>query len=283
MALCNDNFWGYTTDILYKYQVTWLEAAIVQPCWTTMMVCYVEGDEGHLLGEKVNQQQYRTRVRGTAHSFAMPWQDIVNELKKQSENAAASLKELPRRPEQLRYVLRVSLRVQRREMDRVLRKLAVRPYVLVKLLEYLIDHNHVVFRGRGAPRDLKQQMADAVSKWYAVDAGQDQLPQELRSCDVSEHVLEEQASSDAEGNVAKRSKESRSTLLKEKSSTPGSGFNSAENIFEETRPATVSAGNSTQSHSDPGTMRIGAHLRHGELRIQTGKELIAQWHGKYFS
>ena len=47
MVLCNDNFWGYTTDLLYKHQVTWLEAAIVQPCWTTMMVCYVEGDEGH--------------------------------------------------------------------------------------------------------------------------------------------------------------------------------------------------------------------------------------------
>ena len=43
MALCNDNFWGYASDIIYKYQVRWLEAAVVQPVWTTMLVCYVEG------------------------------------------------------------------------------------------------------------------------------------------------------------------------------------------------------------------------------------------------
>ena len=80
MVLANDNFWGYTTCLLFKYQVTWIEAAIVQPCWTSMLVCYVEGDEGHLLGEHVQQQTHRTRVRGTAHSFHMPWEDILHEL-----------------------------------------------------------------------------------------------------------------------------------------------------------------------------------------------------------
>ena len=60
MVLANDNFWGYTSDLLFKYKVTWLEAAIVQPCWTSMLVCYVEGDEGHLLGEEMQKQQFRT-------------------------------------------------------------------------------------------------------------------------------------------------------------------------------------------------------------------------------
>ena len=68
MALANDNFWGYTSDLLYKYQVTWLEAAIVQPCWTSMLVCYVEGDEGHLFGEQIQQQQFRT----TRHRAQLP-------------------------------------------------------------------------------------------------------------------------------------------------------------------------------------------------------------------
>ena len=31
MAVCNDNFWGYTTDIIAKYRVRWIEAAIVLP------------------------------------------------------------------------------------------------------------------------------------------------------------------------------------------------------------------------------------------------------------
>ena len=51
MALCNDNFWGYASEIIYKYQVRWLEAALVQPVWTTMLVCYVEGDKGLLMNE----------------------------------------------------------------------------------------------------------------------------------------------------------------------------------------------------------------------------------------
>ena len=57
MVLANDSWWGYTSCLLFKYQVTWLEAAIFQPCWTSMLVCYVEGDEGHLLGEQGQKTQ----------------------------------------------------------------------------------------------------------------------------------------------------------------------------------------------------------------------------------
>ena len=32
MILGNDNFWGYTIDIIAKYKVRWMEAAIVNPC-----------------------------------------------------------------------------------------------------------------------------------------------------------------------------------------------------------------------------------------------------------
>ena len=43
MALCNDNFLSYTTE------VRWIEAAIVSPVWTSVLVYYVEGDLGHLM------------------------------------------------------------------------------------------------------------------------------------------------------------------------------------------------------------------------------------------
>ena len=64
MALANDNFWGYTTDIIQRYRVRWIEAAIVSPCWTNLVVFYVEGDFGHLMSEQVGRQLFRTRVRG---------------------------------------------------------------------------------------------------------------------------------------------------------------------------------------------------------------------------
>ena len=56
MALSNDNFWGYTTDIITRFQVRWIEAAIVTPCWTNMLVYYVEGDRGHLMNEQLGKQ-----------------------------------------------------------------------------------------------------------------------------------------------------------------------------------------------------------------------------------
>ena len=138
MVLANDNFWGYTTDLLFKYKVTWLEAAIVQPCWTSMLVCYVEGDGGHLLGEEVQHQQFRTRVRGTAHSFHMPWEDILQELKDKCESLFDEAHLLPRKPECLKYVLKVNLRVDRQNMHKVLKQLTIRPFVLLQLLYFLI-------------------------------------------------------------------------------------------------------------------------------------------------
>ena len=47
MGLCNDNFWGYTTSLLTTLDVRWIEAAIVNPYWTTMLIYYIEGDRGH--------------------------------------------------------------------------------------------------------------------------------------------------------------------------------------------------------------------------------------------
>ena len=38
MALGNDNYWGYTTDILYRYEVRWIEMAIVMPIWTILFL-----------------------------------------------------------------------------------------------------------------------------------------------------------------------------------------------------------------------------------------------------
>ena len=98
-----------------------------------MLVCYVEGDEGHLLGEQVQQQTHRTRVRGTAHSFHMPWEDILEELRAHCAMDEGAMTSLPRSPECLTYMLKVHLRIDRQNMAKVLRQLTVRPYVLLQL------------------------------------------------------------------------------------------------------------------------------------------------------
>ena len=139
-GLCNDNFWGYTTSIIARYGVRWIEAAIVSPCWTSMMCYYVEGDRGHLMNEEVGQQKFRTMVRGSCCSFQMPWNDILREL--QRNCLEGPLTEIPRPEETLKYVLKVHVNVGGFDLKKHLKQVCVRPHVLLLLLEFLIDRKH---------------------------------------------------------------------------------------------------------------------------------------------
>ena len=66
-------------------------------------------------------------------------------------------------------MLKVHLRVDRQNMAKVLRQLTVRPYVLLQLLYFLIEHNHEVFRNKGSMNELRQQMKEAVAKLYPIE------------------------------------------------------------------------------------------------------------------
>ena len=153
MTLCNDNYWGYTSELIYRYQVRWIEAAIVSPCWTTMLVFYAEGDFGHLINEEVGKTKYRTAVRGSCCSFHMPWEEILHELNSKIESH--DLAELPRPQECLKYLWRAHLKVAGVDFKKQLKQIHVRPFVLVRLLHFLIDQGHEV------SEDLVSQLGNA--------------------------------------------------------------------------------------------------------------------------
>ncbi len=66
----------------------------------------------------------------------------------------------------MKYVLRVHPNVAGQDFSKYLKQVQVRPFVLLKLLEYLIDHKHEVFQGQLPARVLKANMAAAVEKHY---------------------------------------------------------------------------------------------------------------------
>ena len=131
-------------------------AAIVMPCWTSILVYYVEGDGGHVLNEHVHDPKCRTHVRGHAITYQMPWEDILRELR--SNVLDKDFMDIPRRQACLKYFLRVHLSVSGQNMEKHIKQLRVRPFVLLLLLEFLIDRRHVVFRGKGSAASLKRQM-----------------------------------------------------------------------------------------------------------------------------
>ena len=58
-ALANDNWYGYVHEVIVRWQVRWIEMAVVLPFWTSLVVYYVQGDRGHLLNEQGGAQRSR--------------------------------------------------------------------------------------------------------------------------------------------------------------------------------------------------------------------------------
>eukprot|EP00973_Karenia_brevis_P033080 4565382-Karenia_brevis.AAC.1 len=82
MALANDNFFGCKSAIIYKYKVRWIEAAMVCPSWTNMIIYYVEGDQGHLMNEEMGQHKLLVAARGSCVSYQIPWEEILSQMNK---------------------------------------------------------------------------------------------------------------------------------------------------------------------------------------------------------
>jgi len=273
MSLCNDNFWGYTCDLIAKYQVRWIEAAIVSPCWTNMVVYYIEGDYGHLMNEELGQQRFRTVVRGSPISFLMPWEDILKDLQKNCLDD--KLLELPRPQECLKYLLRVHIRVNATDFAKHLKQVHVRPFVLVQLLNFLIDRQHEVFRGKASAMELKRRMAAAVAREYPETEAHKDWGQ--REGAIPAVILEALREAEAEKDTALSAKR---RVLSDKNATPGDGPRPLDKCLDDIRPVAITLDRSTQASSDPGSLRQGAVERYGDLHVQTGSKPILQWHSK---
>ena len=282
MGLCNDNLWGYTSDLIYKYQVRWLEAAIVTPCWTSFLVFYVEADGGHLLNEDLHDPKYRTRVRGSAISYMMPWEDILKELRENYLDR--DFLDLPRRAEHLKYIMRVHLNVAGQNMEKHIKQLRVRPFVLLLLLEFLIDRRHEVFKGKGSPEELKRKMREIVAREYPEREGHIDLDQ--RAGEVPQGILETMREMEENQRCAAAAGKTwckRERLFRDKNATPGDKGDVVNECLGDVRPMAMCVDRSTHSISTPAATREGAFSGFGHLAVQTGNKYMSQWCPQYFS
>ena len=127
------------------------------------------------------------------------------------------MESLPRSPDCLKYILKVHLRVDRQNMAKVLRQLTVRPYVLLQLLYFLIEHNHEVFRKKGSMAELRQQMQEAVRKLYPVAESDLQKPVEEQESHLPNDLVDLTQAKTSPG------KSRMLTCIREKNATPGDG------------------------------------------------------------
>ena len=87
MALANDNWYGYVQEVVARYDARWIECACASLCWTTLITYQLEEPYGHLMNESMQGARSRTAARGNVFSFMMPWEDILQHLKKAEHQA----------------------------------------------------------------------------------------------------------------------------------------------------------------------------------------------------
>ncbi len=232
-----------------------------------MIVYYVEGDGGHLMTEIMGKQEFRTVVRGSCVSYHMPWEDIMEQLLRHGDDRGAM--KLPRPQECLKYMLRLHLRVNGLDFKRHLKQVQVRPFVLIALLDYLIDQNHECFRGKEAPEVLKRQIRLDVAREYPENDA------------VPESLLEVMADSAEQ----RKSDGKKLRIINEKNATPGNGARCLEECLDDLRPHSVCLDRSAKACSDTATRQAAAYERYGGLKVQVqqkDKEIV-QFHPKYIS
>ena len=143
MALANDNFIGYTYDMILRYKVRWIEAAAAQPAWTTLMTFYIEGDRGHLMEETMFESSFMTVVRGNVHSYHMPWEHIMAQLEKTTSDEKRCL--MPHDPNRLAHLVRLQLKIGDIDFAKHIKEIKVRAHVVLKLGCRLIEAGHAAY------------------------------------------------------------------------------------------------------------------------------------------
>ena len=190
------------------------------------------------MNEKFGQQRWRTRVKGSACTFQMPWEDIITDLQRNVDDS--ELADIPRSSECLKYMLRVQLKVGNVDFTKKLKQLYIRPWMVLRLLYYLIEQNHQVFRGKGRAIELKERMRAAVEREYPEHQGH--LPEEEREGHIPKSLLtmlrEAEEEKSREGPPVKRIRRGVN-LDDEKNATPGPGAQASEQCLDNIRPLSV--------------------------------------------
>ena len=253
----------------------------MQPCWTNIFVHYVDGDRGHLVNENMQNQRSRTVVRGGCVSYRMPWEDVLESLKKNLKDK--TFMTYPLREDCLKYVLRVHLQVAGVDMKKHLKQVSVRPHVLVRLLDYLIGQNHPVFHGKGSAAELQERMRRVIGVEYPeteLDKPEDEREGKVPASILS--LLEDPEPGEEDGD-AERKPQKIFRLCSDKNATPGDGARSLDKCLEDIRPHAICIDRSTKSASDPAAQSEGALQNWGELEAKTESKMIPQFESSYFS
>ncbi|CAK9039941.1 unnamed protein product [Durusdinium trenchii] len=222
-ALANDNWYGYPTELLYKHKVRWIEAAAASPVWTSVVTYYVEADRGHLVEETLHRAEHRSAVRGNVSSFSLPWEEVLQAFAPQA-NTSMPWTNLPQKPKVLQALVKITVKGMRHnEAIEWVAGARIRPWVVVALLQHLIDLQHPMCDNHISPEKAKEEVKQRVTNIYGTE---ETMP-------LGEGILEDvpvaaPLSSAQSTHKARPTKSSRSRPAAPKQSPPASARHSGQ-------------------------------------------------------
>ena len=272
---------------------------------------------GHVMNEKVGQQEWRSSVRGQCFSFVMPWAQMIREYS--ARMSRDDLGELPRGEDCLQYLFRIHLKVAGQSFASELRQVRLRPCVLIHLLVFLYNRRPDLFRQQmpaaaALARRVEEVVTEVVHRKYPEQEGH--LPEYDRQGFVPAPFVDMQEGSEE----APGSKRARRFIVTTKHATPGPGpASSVEEAVEYAEPrccildanpnvcnseqdmrsAAIAAFRSAQAgaameaeptgrsqdgseeHSNMADDHARTSCREADLHLQTGYDLQHQWDGTY--
>ena len=222
-ALANDNWYGYPTELLYKHKVRWIEAAAASPLWTSVVTYYVEADRGHLVEETLHRAEHRTAVRGNVSSFSLPWEEVLAAFAPEA-NTRVPWTKLPYGPKVMQAIVKITVKgMLRNEAIEWVAGARIRPWVVVALLQHLIDLQHPMCDTHISPEKAKEEVKQRVTEIYGTE---ETMP--LGEAIPEDAPVAAPLSSAQESPKARPTQSSRSRPLAPKQSPPASAWHSGQ-------------------------------------------------------
>ena len=282
--MTNDNFFGYPTDIIYKYKVRWIECAAACPFFTSLINYYVEGDKGHLLNEKMHRGRHPVAVRGNVYSFHMPWEEIMCKMAEATgipdldKALSKTFENLPHPPEALAQMVLFSVNIgDVAELDEWLPVARLRPHVVLKLMFFLVDshfgHGSNLHAGLKMKATLEKQLRERYPETEA------HLQEEERQ-GVIPPAIEEAIRRNMK--QMRKDKEPQSGIF-QKHATPAGASGSPNVLFEELRPDSLFADRRSEDIVKAGVPKTLALGKHYKMKVNTNNTFVDQWNSAYVS
>jgi len=260
MALANDNWYGYVQAVIARYDARWIECACASLCWTTLITYQLEEPYGHLMYESMQGARSRTAARGNVFSFMMPWEDILQMMKKAEDEGTRVA--LPHDGSVLAVLLRVHIVGGSLDVTKHLRDVHLRVGVVRCMLEELIQ--------RGFP-GYREYNLDEVRRRTKELYGEDD-----RAELVPPEILAEVERARATAQNRRRSEPW------DKNATPAEPpADDAAQVFQAVRPHEIVAERTSDACVDVNAAHANALERYGTLAIQTGSSMLEQWKPEY--